>query len=78
MCMTEYHGPGMTVGPSWSFLQYWLCVDFASPGAWEGTPTKGQGVSIQRLSSSNYNKKEHARGQGERRGDLFQLIDEAQ
>jgi hypothetical protein len=37
-------------GPSRSYLQYWSCVDFASWGAWEGAPTKGQGVSIQRLT----------------------------
>jgi hypothetical protein len=42
-------------------------------------PTKGQGVSIQRLSSNNYNKEEQAREQGEGKGDLFQLtIDESQ
>jgi hypothetical protein len=56
------------------FLQY--CVDFASSGAWEGAPTKGQGVSIQRLSSSSYNKKEQARVQGEGKGDLFQLTED--
>jgi hypothetical protein len=27
-------------------------------GAWERAPTKGQGVSIQKLSTSNYNKEE--------------------
>jgi hypothetical protein len=71
--MAEYYRPGMTVGASWSFLQYWSCVDFAFLGAWEGVPSKGQGVSVQRLSSSSYNKEERARQQGEGKGDLFPL-----
>jgi hypothetical protein len=40
---------------------------------------KGQGVSIQRLSSNLFNMNEQSKAQGAGKGDLFQLrIDEPQ
>jgi hypothetical protein len=57
--MAEYHGLGMTVGgPHGPFNDTGHVLIFASLRAWEGTPSKGQGVSIQKLSSNNYNKEE--------------------
>jgi hypothetical protein len=77
MCMAEYHGPGMTVGGPHCPFYNTGHVLILPP--WEGAPTKGQGVSLQRLSLSNYNKEEGAREQGKGKGDLFQLtIDEPQ
>jgi hypothetical protein len=68
-------------GPSWSFLRHWSCVDFASPGAWRGcSPSpKGQGVSIQTLSSNLFNMNEWSKAHGAEKVHLFQLtIDEPQ
>jgi hypothetical protein len=45
----------------------------------ERVPLKGQGVSIQRLSSNLFNMNEWSKAQGAGKGDLFQLtIDEPQ
>jgi hypothetical protein len=45
----------------------------------EKGPSKGQGVSIQKLSSNLFNMNKQSKAQGARKGDLFQLtIDEPQ
>jgi hypothetical protein len=60
-------------GPSWSFLRHWSCVNFFSPEAWKRAPLKGQGVSVQKLSSNLFNINKWSKAQGPRKGDLFQL-----
>jgi hypothetical protein len=53
-----------------------MCQFCLSRGLERG-PHKGQGVSIQGLSSNLFNMNEWSKAQGGRKGDLFQLtIDE--
>jgi hypothetical protein len=42
-------------------------------GAWKGALPKGQGISIQRLSSNLFNMNKWSKAQGGGKGDLFQL-----
>jgi hypothetical protein len=76
--MAEYCRTGMTVGG--------LHGPFCDTGHVSILPLwglrkglhKGQGVSIQRLSSNLFNMNEQSKAQVAGKGDLFQLIDEPQ
>jgi hypothetical protein len=50
-----------------------VMCQFCLSGSLERAPSKGQGVSIQRLSSNLFNMNERSKAQGAGKGDLFQL-----
>jgi hypothetical protein len=50
-----------------------VMCQFCLSGGLERVPLKGQGVSIQRLSSNLFNMNEWSKAQGAGKGDLFQL-----
>jgi hypothetical protein len=72
--MAEYHGTGMTVGGLHGhFYDTGHVLILSLWGAWKGALPKGQGVSIQRLSSKLFNMNEWSKAQGAGKGDFFQL-----
>jgi hypothetical protein len=76
--MAEYHGTGMTVGGLHGpFYNTGHVLTLPFWGLGKGHPYKGQGVSIQTLSSNLFNGNERSKAQGAGKRDLFQLtIDE--
>jgi hypothetical protein len=77
--MAEYRETGMTVGGLHGPFYNTGHVLILPLHGLEKGPSKGQGVSIQKLSSNLFNMNKQSKAQGARKGDLFQLtIDEPQ